>query len=45
MRSQIPTTGYFALVNFYLVFGAVEAGCINLLIIGYAGMLLLWRRR
>ena len=33
------------MVNHYLVFGAVEAGFVNLLIIGYAVMLLLWGQR
>ena len=33
-------SGYSAAVNVYLVFGAVEAGFLNLWIIGYAVMLL-----
>ena len=45
MRSQIRMSGYPAVVNFYLVFGAVEAGFLNLWIIGYAVMLLLWGQR
>lgn len=36
-----PHERVLRLGNSYLVFGAVEAGFINLLIIGYAGMLLI----
>ena len=32
-------------MNVYLVFGTVEAGFLNLWIIGYAVMLLLWGQR
>ena len=32
-------------MNLYLVFGTVEAGFLNLWIIGYAVMLLLWGQR
>jgi hypothetical protein len=38
-------SGYPAVVNVYLVFGAVEAGFVNLWIIGYAVILLLWGQR
>jgi hypothetical protein len=33
------------MVSVYLVFGAVEAGFVNLWIVGYAVMLLLWGQR
>ena len=45
MRSQIRMSGYSAVVNVYLVFDTVEAGFLNLWIIGYAVMLLLWGQR
>lgn len=38
-------SGYSALVNLYLAFGAFEAGFLNLWIIGYAVILLLWGQR
>ena len=33
------------MVNLYLLLGAVEAGFVNLWIIGYAVMLLVWGQR
>ena len=33
------------MINLYLLFGAVEAGFLNLWIIGYAVILLLWGQR
>ena len=38
-------SGYPATVDLYLVLGSVAAGFVNLWIIGYAGMLLLWGQR
>jgi hypothetical protein len=38
-------SGYSTVVNVYLVFGTVEAGFLNLWIIGYAVILLLYGRR
>ena len=45
MGPQIRMSGYPAVVNLYLLVGAVEAGFVNLWIIGYAVILLLCGQR